>query len=123
MIMGFTLVLVLAAIAAAYQYIVRKEKGIMPAEENLPLWQRLIARKYYIDELYGTIVEKPVLWLSEKFHGILELRFIDRIVNGFGEGAVRAAGLVRWIQTGNVGFYMFMMIIGMMLILIFNLLI
>ena len=94
----------------------------MPDEEKLP-GEGLIARKYYIDELYETIIEKPVLWMSDKFHGILELRFIDRIVNGFGAGSESQPDLVRWIQTGNVGFYMFMMIIGMMLILIFNLLI
>ncbi len=123
MIMGITLVLVLAAIYGAYHLFIKKESGIMPEEEKLPPWQRLVARKYYVDEIYETIVEKPILWLSDKFHSLLEVRLIDRIVNGVGGGAVKLAGIVRWVQTGNVGFYMFIMILGVMLILILNLLI
>jgi NADH-quinone oxidoreductase subunit L len=123
LIMGITLALILTGIAIAYSRFVMKQKGMMPDEEKLPLFERVLARKYYVDELYEWAFEKPVLYLSGTFHRILEIRFIDRIVNGIGEVAVRTGNLVRYVQTGNVGFYLFIMIIGIMLILIFNILI
>jgi NADH-quinone oxidoreductase subunit L len=123
LIMGITLALVLAVMAIAYNWFVKNQKGIMPGEDKLPLFERVLARKYYVDELYEWAIEKPVLCLSGAFHRVLEIRFIDRIVNGIGDAAVRTGNLVRYVQTGNVGFYMFIMIIGMMLILIFNILI
>lgn len=95
----------------------------MKEDGQLPAWQRFFARKLYLDELYETIIEKPVLWLSEMLHRFMEVKGIDRLVNGTGNMAVRTGNLLRYIQTGNVGFYMFLMIIGVMLILIFNVLI
>jgi NADH-quinone oxidoreductase subunit L len=123
LIMGITLLLVLAVTGIAHYRFVKKQKGILPDGDKLPLFERILARKYYVDELYERAIEKPVLYFSEAFHRILEIRFIDRIVNGIGTAAVRTGNLVRYVQTGNVGFYMFIMIIGMMLILIFNILI
>jgi NADH-quinone oxidoreductase subunit L len=123
MILSVTLVFVLAAVFAAYHYFIVKRKGIMPEDEKLPAWQRFFSRKYYVDELYETVVEKPLLWLSDRFHSVIENRLIDRVVNGVGDGAVKAGNLIRYVQTGHVGFYMFIMIIGMMLILILNILI
>ena len=121
--MAITLALVLAVTAFAWYRFVKKRKGIMPDEEKLPLFEKMLARKYYMDELYEQAIEKPVLCLSGAFHRILEIRFIDRIVNGIGDAAVRTGSLIRYVQTGNVGFYMFIMILGLMLILIFNILI
>ena len=44
-------------------------------------------------------------------------------MNGVGSLVVRTGNTVRYIQTGNVGFYMFVMILGIILILFFNILI
>ena len=66
---------------------------------------------------------KPSLWISRFLHETVELRFIDRIVNGIGQAVVWTGNTVRYIQTGNVGFYMFIMILGIILILFFNILI
>ncbi len=83
----------------------------------------MISRKYYIDEIYNLLIEKPLLWLSRFLHEVIEIRFIDRIVNGVGTLVVWTGNTVRFIQTGNVGFYMFVMIVGIILILFLNILI
>jgi NADH-quinone oxidoreductase subunit L len=56
-------------------------------------------------------------------HQVIEIRGIDKVVNGFGTLVVRTGNTLRYIQTGNVGFYMFMMILGVILILFLNILI
>ena len=48
---------------------------------------------------------------------------IDRLVNGVGEMVVRTGNTIRYVQTGNVGFYMFIMILGIIAILFFNILV
>ena len=73
--------------------------------------------------MYDLLFVKPSLWLSDKFHKIIEVKGIDALVNGIGTLVIRTGNTLRLIQPGNTGFYMFMMVIGVILILIFNLII
>jgi len=123
MLMGITLAGVLAMVAWAWFRFVKKRHGLLPDEAPRPFVVKLVANKFYIDELYRAIIEKPLLRLSEILHEYVERRFIDRIVNGLGSMVVWTGNTVRYIQTGNVGFYMFIMILGIILILFFNILI
>jgi NADH-quinone oxidoreductase subunit L len=123
MLAGVTLAGVLVMVFLAWSRFVRQQHGLAPDETPRSFPVRLVSHKYYIDELYAAIVEKPVLWLSRMLHEIVELRFIDRIVNGIGEMVVWTGNTIRYIQTGNVGFYMFVMILGIILILFFNILV
>jgi len=84
---------------------------------------RLVYRKFYVDEIYNLLIERPVLWLSKNFHELVELRFIDRLVNGTGEFIIWTGNKFRYIQTGHVGFYLFIMVFGIIAILLFNILI
>jgi NADH-quinone oxidoreductase subunit L len=42
---------------------------------------------------------------------------IDRLVNSLGETVVDGSAVVRLLQTGNIGFYVFAMVIGIVLML------
>ena len=53
---------------------------------------------------------------------IIELKGIDFIVNLTGKIVVFTSSIVRRIQTGNTGFYIFAMVIGIVVILMLNLL-
>ena len=63
---------------------------------------------------------KPALRISETLQKVVEERIIDRAVNGTGALVVRFSNVIRHLQNGHVGFYMFFMIIGILLILLFN---
>ncbi len=122
-LMGITLAGVLGMVFFAWFRFVKHPQEIFPEKAGSSFPVKLIANKYYIDELYDLIISKPVLWFSRVLHETVELRFIDRIVNGVGNVVVWTGNTVRFIQTGNVGFYMFMMILGIILILFLNILI
>ena len=107
----------------AWRRYVKQAKGLLPDDAKRSLVVQLVSKKYYIDELYDFLFVKPALWLSRFLHQVVELRFIDRIVNGVGQVVVWSGNTVRYVQTGNVGFYMFIMILGIILILFFNILI
>ena len=81
---------------------------------------RLAQNKFYVDEIYDAVFVKPALWLSDALHRFVEIRFIDRIVDGTGILVVRFSNLMRYLQAGHVGAYLFFMIIGIILILFFN---
>lgn len=45
---------------------------------------------------------------------------IDGIVNGFGKGSIEASKGFRLLQSGNVGFYIFMMVGGIIALLVYS---
>ena len=86
-------------------------------------FSNLIYRRFYVDEIYDFLFVRPLLWLSKMFYDVAELKLIDRSVNGIGTLVVRMVNTIRYIQTGHVGFYLFIMVFGIIAILLFNILI
>jgi NADH-quinone oxidoreductase subunit L len=119
-LMAASVLAVLSVIA--YAWIRYKKNGHLPANEgeSISSIEKLLANKYYIDELYDTLISKPILSASKGIFRFLEANFIDRIVNGVGQVVVLGSRTARFLQTGNVGFYIFAMIIGILVILAAN---
>jgi NADH-quinone oxidoreductase subunit L len=113
-------VLILVVILFAYSRYVRKSVG-SATEPARSFLGNLVYRKFYFDELYESMVQKPVAGLSTFLHDVVELKVIDRFVNQTGNLVVWMGKNVRYIQTGNVGAYLFYMVISIILILFFNL--
>ena len=55
------------------------------------------------------------------FSNVFEKNVIDGIVNGLGSTTVYLSSQLRKIQTGNIGFYVFAMVAGIILMLLFGL--
>jgi NADH-quinone oxidoreductase subunit L len=77
---------------------------------------KLLANKYYVDELYDRLFVQPFTacsaWLARRF----DPGFIDGIVNGVA-GRVRASSLSwRRLQSGNVQHYLFAFLAGAILV-------
>ncbi|HMR20349.1 MAG TPA: proton-conducting transporter membrane subunit, partial [Sphingobacterium sp.] len=86
------------------------------------LLYRLSYGKFYIDELYDTIVVKPLDGLSRAFYRQVDRSGIDRLVNGVGDFFILAGRGIRQIQTGHIGFYIFMMVVGIVAIMLYGML-
>lgn len=123
MLMISMVIAVILTIAWSYRKFVVKPRALEPGNAPRRFIPNLIGNKYFIDELYVLIIIRPVMWLSDTLHSVMEIKIIDRAVNGFGNLVIRTGHTFRYIQTGNVGFYMFIMILGVILILFFNILI
>ena len=123
LIMAVPLVFSAIMIILAFQrfYIDKKIMDDKSVTENF--FSNLIYRRFYVDEIYDFLFVRPVLWLSKMFYNLVELKFIDRGVNGIGTLVVRMGNTIRYIQTGHVGFYLFIMVFGIIAILLFNILI
>ncbi len=116
-LMGGAVVAILLVIYVARQVYVQK-KALPPAEgASLSPAHKVVLHKYYVDEFYNAIITRPLNKISELFYKFIELKFIDGIVNWFGKATDRSAGVLRYVQTGSVGFYIFAMVISIALIL------
>lgn len=77
--------------------------------------------KWYIDELYDTIVTKPLNQISLFFDSIIEKLGIDGLVNGVGKMLQMGSNKLRLLQSGLVGFYFFLMVIGIIILFVIQL--
>lgn len=116
MLMGLTAALVVVMIVWVYS-ICRKatfteNKGIAKVVED----------KWYIDELYHAVIEVPLKKLGLFFDRLFDRRVIDGMVNGVGKIVVWGSGRMRLMQNGQVGFYLFGMVVGMVLLMAVGLL-
>lgn len=79
---------------------------------------KVLENKWYVDELYNAIIVKPLMMLSRFFEEAIEKSGIDRLVNGVGRGVHWGSQQVRLLQSGQVGFYIFAMVIGMVVLFV-----
>jgi NADH-quinone oxidoreductase subunit L len=111
---------IVISIVAAWYLFVRTEK-IPPADEfKVGKFEKTVINKFYLDELYRAAITDPVLRLSSFFHDIIDIKIIDRSVEWIGKAVLSAGDKIRLLQTGNVGFYLFAMVIGILAVLFFN---
>lgn len=82
---------------------------------------KVLANKWYIDELYEAAVVKPLLRLSSFLSNIVERKGIDAIVNGVGKAVNYGSRQIRLLQSGQVGIYILLMVIGMLALFIIQL--
>jgi NADH-quinone oxidoreductase subunit L len=118
MLMGIVIALTLVMILTAYLVYVRSKK--IPAAEGSSLngVHQLLYKKYYIDELYAAVITKPLNALSKALDAVMEKLIIDGLVNGTGKMVTWGSKTIRLIQTGNTGYYIFVMVISAIVILV-----
>lgn len=119
MLMGVSVAIALASLAFAYiRYVKNSHVPAEDSAERAPL-TKLSYNKFYIDELYAALFTRPLDALSGFFYKVVDSSGIDGIVNGLGRGAVEASKGLRLLQSGMVGFYIFMMVAGMIALLLY----
>ena len=79
---------------------------------------KVLANKWYVDELYDAIIVRPLRSLSAFFNNVIERSGIDGFVNGVGRGINYSSRQVRLLQNGQVGSYILMMVIGIIVLFI-----
>jgi NADH-quinone oxidoreductase subunit L len=79
----------------------------------------VLNRKYYVDELYDAIVVRPVEWLSRMvlWRGVDQGVVDGAAVNGAAALSRLLGGGLRLLQTGQVGVYVVLFLVGALWIL------
>ncbi len=109
-------VLAIIIFATRHYYISKKNMPVaLEAEVGL---EKILSRKYYVDEIYNAVFQKPIEWLSGFAHTIIDRKYIDGIVNISGKGVDYCGNYLRRVQTGNVEYYLLAMVVGVISFLV-----
>jgi NADH-quinone oxidoreductase subunit L len=111
-----------AGAAVAYVFYVR-----VPGLPAILAWRlrgvyELLAGKYWIDELYDTVVVRPYVRASEALWHVVDQLLIDGAVNGTATAVLVNGQLWRHVQSGNVQHYALVFLGGAIALLSYYLL-
>ena len=115
-LVGTAVALALLSIAFAYQKYVM-QKHVPAADENEKGISKVVANKFYVDEIYNTVFVKPIMLLSDLFLVVVDKLIVDLLVHAIAFITQQIGRTLRLLQTGQVGFYMFAMVISMIILL------
>lgn len=119
-LMGTSVLLALIAMGYAYSKYVKGAHVPVEDTADRPVLAKASYNKFYVDELYDAIIRKPLDYLSVFFYNVSDKLGIDGLVNAIGKTPVEASKGLRLLQTGNVGSYIFLMVVGIIAILVYS---
>ena len=119
MLVGVAVAVAVIGIVGAWQLL--KPERLVPAR-NAPAergFARILRNKWYVDEIYDALIVRPLVWLSrEVLWKQIDQRVIDgAAVNGAARGTRALGWANRWLQTGQVGTYVAVFVVGVLLVL------
>jgi len=119
LVVGAVLVAALGIVGA---FRLLKPEALVPARLAPPETGlgRLLWKKWYVDELYDALIVRPVMWLSrEVLWKIVDERIVDGLlVNGTAKAARAAGWLGSRLQTGEVGAYVVLFVLGVWAVIV-----
>ncbi|HRG58240.1 MAG TPA: NADH-quinone oxidoreductase subunit L [Bacteroidia bacterium] len=118
-LMALAIVIVFVVVLLARnKYVI---KGELPVADGVALSpiSKLIANKYYVDEIYDALIVKPLHWISGIFYRVMDIQMVDGFVNFIGKSVVWSSGVLRLAQTGKIGYYVFVMVLSVALLLLY----
>jgi NADH-quinone oxidoreductase subunit L len=111
-----------ALVAITIAYMRYNKRGSVPVSDigHRTALENLSYKKFYVDEIYDFLIARPLNAFSDFFYKIVDRKIVDGIVNGLGWSATEASKGLRLVQSGNVGFYIFMMVVGIVSLLLYT---
>ena len=109
MLLGGTVVVLIIIIV-----LTRKWYAVKEFRPEYTGFRKLLANKWYIDEIYDTIIVRPINWLAKWLNDFWEKEVIDWLVNGVGRAVQYSSRQMRLIQSGQVGSYVLLMVLSIL---------
>ncbi len=108
--------LILLAIIFAWTRFSKK-----PETSDATGFGKVLADKWYVDELYDSIITKPLNALGNILNRFVEKSGIDGLVNGVGKSVQWGGRQLRLLQSGQVGTYILWMVLGILVFFVITL--
>jgi len=117
-LMAFSSGLAVAGIAIAALFFLAWRRVTDRIASAFSLVHRLLLNKYYVDEIYGFVIVRPIHWISERvLWKVVDAGLIDGTVNGAGASIAGWSDVLRRLQTGSVRAYALSIFVGVVVIL------
>ncbi len=122
LLMGSSVLLVLLSIYLAW-YLYRKNTDLSGKLRNsMSGLHKLLLGKYFIDELYGAVIIRPIVNGSLFLWKIVDVFIIDGLINGLAVVVGDISTGLRTVQTGRLRTYATIFLAGVVVLLLFVLL-
>jgi NADH-quinone oxidoreductase subunit L len=105
--------------AIYYAWRIYKQQGQLALEDKAiknPT-HLLLAAKYRFDEIYSTLIQKPLDALSHFFNSIFEHKIIDGVIEGIVLGVQSTGDVLRKVHSGKLYMYILITVFGLILLL------
>ncbi len=110
---GLSSALIIAVVFFAWNKFSRK-----PDTEEATGFGKVLANKWYVDELYEKVIVNPLAKLGGFFNNIFEKLVVDGLVNGVGRLVSYGSRQLRLLQSGQVGSYVLLMVLSILLVFV-----
>ncbi|MBN1211873.1 MAG: NADH-quinone oxidoreductase subunit L [candidate division Zixibacteria bacterium] len=117
LLMVVSVVLVLVAIFAARYYYLKNTQAATSLREKLSGVHKLLLNKYYVDEIYGAVIVRPVVYGSIFLWKVVDVVIIDGFANGMATIIRDISELLKNIQTGQVRRYATLFVVGVLILI------
>ncbi|HNF24853.1 MAG TPA: NADH-quinone oxidoreductase subunit L [Leptospiraceae bacterium] len=114
----FSVAVASAGIFTSYTIFIKKS-AVPPKDEDFAGLPKVIYNKYYVDEIYQAGIVDPLMDMSDALAQDVDKKIIDGSVVGVGRFFMGISDFFRKIQTGIVGDYALMVVIGAVIFLFF----
>jgi len=101
-------------VLAIIVYLTYKRYAVKEFHPDYRGFKKVLANKWYIDEIYDKIIVKPVNMLAKWLNDFWEKEVIDWLVNGVGRAVQYTSRQMRLIQSGQVGSYVLLMVLSIL---------
>ncbi len=118
-LMGLSVLLVVIAIFAARFVYNQKPEIATNLRARLSGVHQILLNKYYVDELYGATIVRPVVYFSLFLWKIVDVIFIDGLINGVATIYNDISESLRHVQTGRLRTYATVFAFGVMVLVAF----
>ena len=120
-IMLMVIATVIAIAGIYYAWFKYKKQGQLALEDDEieSSAHVLLVNKYWFDEIYDSIIRKPLEKVSSFFGKTIEPKVIDKLVEGTGIFAQGSGKQLRLVQSGSLFLYIFFFIVGLIALLLF----
>ena len=116
-----SVVIALVGLAGAGYFFARNGERASRVREAVGPLHRLLSGKYYIDELYEALLGRPIRWISDRvFLRLGDRLLLDGTLDGMASMARSTAGQLTRVQTGNLHFYAFLVLAGLVAVLLWS---
>jgi len=112
LLMGLSTGLVIIMIIAAWY----KFRNYQPTEAKG--FGKVLENKWYVDELYDKIIVQPLHRFAGFLKSVIETKVVDGLVNGVDKAVNYGSRQFRLLQSGQVGSYVLLMVVSIILIFV-----
>ncbi|MBC7947698.1 MAG: NADH-quinone oxidoreductase subunit L [Chitinophagaceae bacterium] len=113
MLTGISTALIVIVVAYAWSRFSKK-----PELEDARGVGKVLENKWYVDELYQKVIVNPLHKTAGFLNTFVERLVIDGLVNGVGRLVNYGSRQMRLLQSGQVGSYIFLMVLSMLVIFV-----